>query len=52
MTLHDTLFIVVVDADNSPIGYISRGDLTRAQRDKIADDTIIEKGLWAKLFGK
>jgi H+/Cl- antiporter ClcA len=50
MTLYDVPYLVVVDKDNKPVGYLSRGDLINAQRDKIADDTIIEKGLWAHLF--
>jgi CIC family chloride channel protein len=52
MSLNNIAFLVVVDKANAPVGYISRGDLIRAQRDKIADDTIVEKGAWARLFGK
>jgi CBS domain-containing protein len=52
MTLHKVPFLVVVSRTNAPVGYISRGDLIKAQRDKIEDDTIIEKGAWARLFGK
>ena len=52
MTLNDVAFLVVVDRDNKPVGYVSRGDLIRAQKDKIADDTIVEKGRWSNLFGK
>jgi H+/Cl- antiporter ClcA len=52
MTLNDASYLVVVDKNNRPVGYISRGDLIKAQRDKIADDTIVEKGLWPKLFGR
>jgi H+/Cl- antiporter ClcA len=52
MTLNNVAFLVVVDKDNKPVGYVSRGDLIRAQRDKIADDTIVEKGRWSNLFGK
>jgi hypothetical protein len=37
---------------NAPVGYISRGDLIKAQRDKIVDDTIVEKGAWARLMRK
>jgi H+/Cl- antiporter ClcA len=50
MTLNDLPFLVVVDKNINAVGYISRGDLIRAQRDKIADDTIVEKGIWARLF--
>ena len=49
MTLNDLPFLVVVDKNNNAVGYIS-GDLIRAQRDKIADDTIVEKGIWARFF--
>jgi H+/Cl- antiporter ClcA len=50
MTLNDAAFLVVIDSKNKAVGYVSRGDLIRAQKDKIADDTIIEKGIWARLF--
>jgi H+/Cl- antiporter ClcA len=50
MTLNDVPFLVVVGKNNKAVGYISRGDLIRAQKDKIADDTIVEKGIWARLF--
>jgi predicted transcriptional regulator len=50
MTLNDLAFLVVVDSSNKAIGYVSRGDLIRAQKDKIADDTIVAKGMWARLF--
>ena len=52
MSLNNIAFLVVVDKVNAPVGYISRGDLIRAQKDKISDDTIVEKGSWARLFGK
>ena len=52
MTLNDVPYLVVVDKNSKPVGYISRGDLINAQRDKVADDTIIEKGLWSSLFRK
>jgi len=45
-------YLVVVNKDKKPVGYMTRGDLIKAQRDKIADDTIIEKGLWSQLFSK
>ena len=52
MTLNNVPYLVVVDKNNKPVGYVSRGDLIKAQRDKVADDTIIEKGLWSTLFRK
>ena len=50
MTLNNVPFLVVVDKNNKAVGYFSRGDMIRAQKDKIADDTIVEKGIWARLF--
>jgi H+/Cl- antiporter ClcA/predicted transcriptional regulator len=50
MSLNDVAFLVVIDGENKAVGYVSRGDLIRAQKDKIADDTIIEKGIWKRLF--
>jgi CBS domain-containing protein len=50
MSLNDVAFLVVVNDNGKAVGYVSRGDLIRAQRDKVADDTIIEKGIWARLF--
>ena len=50
MTLNNVPFLVVVDKNNKAVGYFSRGDMIKAQKDKIADDTIVEKGIWARLF--
>jgi predicted transcriptional regulator len=50
MSLNAVAFLVVIDSENKAVGYVSRGDLIRAQKDKIADDTIIEKGIWARLL--
>ena len=52
MALNDALFVVAVDQNSKPVGYVSRSDLTNAQRDKIADDTIVEPGLWRTHFKK
>jgi len=52
MTIDDVTYLVVVDRDNRPVGYISRGDLIKVQRDKIADDTIVEEVLLSRLSGK
>jgi len=52
MALNDALFVVAVDQNSRPVGYVSRSDLTNAQRDKIADDTIVEPGLWRLHFRK
>lgn len=45
MTVSNVSFLFVVDKNNSPVGYISRGDLTRAQKHKIEDETLVERGL-------
>ena len=50
MTLNNVPFLVVVDKNNKAVGYFSRGDMIKAQKDKIADDTMVEKGIWARLF--
>jgi len=52
ITLNDVAFLVVVYRDNKPVSYVSRGDLIRAQKDKISYDTIVERGRWSNLFGK
>jgi hypothetical protein len=46
------LFLLVVDKKSGPVGYVSRGDLIRARKDKIAGDTIVEKGFWANMYGR
>jgi H+/Cl- antiporter ClcA len=51
MTLRNSAFLVVVDASGKAVGYVSRGDMIKAQRDKIADDTIIEHGIFTRMFG-
>lgn len=45
MVLKDTSFLFVLDKKGSPTGYISRGDLIRAQKHKVEDETIAEKGV-------
>jgi H+/Cl- antiporter ClcA len=52
MALNDALFVVAVDKNSRPVGYVSRSDLMNALRDKIADDTIVEPGLWRLHFRK
>jgi len=51
MTQNDAAFVVVVSSDGKPAGYISRGDLIQAQKEKTAEDTIIEQGWLGKLLG-
>ena len=52
ITLKDAPFLVVLNRDHTPVGCISRGDLISAQRDKIAEDKIIERGLLSRLFAE
>ena len=52
MTLNNAPFLVVVNKEHNPVGYLSRGDLIRAQKDKISDDTIVEQGLLARFLQK
>lgn len=52
ITLKDAPFLVVLNRDHTPVGCISRGDLIGAQRDKIAEDKIIERGLLSRLFAE
>ena len=51
MTQNDAAFVVVVDSNGAAAGYISRGDLIQAQKEKTAEDTIIEEGWIAKRLG-
>ncbi|MHB1909538.1 MAG: chloride channel protein [Nitrososphaerales archaeon] len=48
MTLNDTSFVIVVDKEGSPKGYVSRGDLARAQKHKIEDETYVDKSFFSK----
>jgi CBS domain-containing protein len=50
MTLNDAAFLIVVDKKGKAVGYVSRGDLIKVQKDKIADDTIIEEGILARIL--
>jgi len=52
MTQNDAQFIVVLDKMRRPVGSVSRGDLIQAQKQKIADDTIVEEGWLRKYFGR
>ncbi|HYB03593.1 MAG TPA: chloride channel protein, partial [Nitrososphaerales archaeon] len=45
MTLNDVSFLIVTDAKDLPVGYLSRGDIARAQKHKIEDETIVERGI-------
>jgi chloride channel protein, CIC family len=44
MTLNDVPYLIVIDEKGQPVGYVSRGDLTRAQKHKIEDESLVEKG--------
>ena len=52
MTQNDTPFLVVVDGEGKVTGSVSHSDLIRAQKQKIADDTIVEEGWLRTLFRK
>jgi chloride channel protein, CIC family len=43
MSLYDVPFLVVVDGEGNVVGYLSRGDLTRALKKKIEDEALIER---------
>ncbi|MHB8565979.1 MAG: chloride channel protein [Nitrososphaerales archaeon] len=43
MTLNDVAFLVVLSDEGQPVGYVSRGDLARAQKNKIIDESIVER---------
>ncbi len=49
MTQNDAPFLVVVDGEGKVTGSVSHSDLIRAQKQKIADDTIVEEG-WLHTF--
>jgi H+/Cl- antiporter ClcA len=51
MTLNNVPYLVVVDRNGKAVGYLSRGDMIEAHRNKIADDTIIEEGITRRFFG-
>ncbi len=42
MSLRDVPFLVATDDDGAVVGYLSRGDLVRAMKRKIEDETIVE----------
>lgn len=50
MTQNDAQFIIVVDNDGKAVGSITRSDLIQAQKQKIADDTVVEEGWLRALF--
>ena len=50
MAVKNAPFLVVVGEDVKAKGYVSSGDMIKAQRDKISDDTIIEEGMFSRLF--
>ncbi len=42
MSLRGVNFLVVLDQEGNAVGYLSQGDLTRALRRKIEDETLVE----------
>jgi H+/Cl- antiporter ClcA len=43
MSLNDLPGLIVVDDSDRAIGYVSKGDLIRAQKNKIFDETVIQR---------
>jgi CBS domain-containing protein len=52
MTQNDAQFIVVVNDSGEVVGSLSHSDLIQAQKQKIADDTIVEEGWLRAYFGR
>lgn len=50
MTQNDAQFIIVVDNEGKAVGSITCSDLIQAQKQKIADDTVVEEGWLRALF--
>jgi H+/Cl- antiporter ClcA len=43
MALRNVSFVVVTDSEDKVVGYLSRGDLVGALRNKVEDETIVER---------
>jgi len=52
MTQNDAQFIVVVNDAGEAVGSLAHSDLIQAQKQKIADDTIVEEGWLRAYFGR
>jgi chloride channel protein, CIC family len=50
MSLHNKKFVIVVDKNGSPKGFVSSGDLIRAFKGKFEDETFVEKSSWLSKF--
>jgi CBS domain-containing protein len=50
MTLNDAPFLIALDKNGRAVGYVSRGDMIKSQKAKIMDDTMIEKGILARIL--
>lgn len=50
MILHNVRFLIVVDRNGELSGYLSLSDLVRAQKHKIEDETIVERGILSSRF--
>lgn len=51
MSMHNSRALVVVDGECNVVGYLSRGDLTRALRRKIEDETLVEAPWYSRAAG-
>jgi chloride channel protein, CIC family len=49
MTLHGIHFLAVVDKKGDLVGYLSQGDISRAMRGKIEDETLVEPSKYLHL---
>lgn len=47
MSIRDETGLIVVDASGKAVGFISRGDLLRAQKRKILDEVVIQKAKYS-----
>jgi chloride channel protein, CIC family len=46
MSMHNKKFVIVVDKNGSPKGFVSSGDLIRAFKGKFEDETFVENPSW------
>lgn len=51
VSLHDGMYVIVMDERRAPIGYVSTRDLIRAFREKFEDETLVEPGRRLFSFG-
>lgn len=51
ISMHNSSALVVVGGEGNAVGYLSRGDLTRALRRKIEDETLVEAPWYSRATG-